>query len=98
VDSSSPALKSDRIYSIIIISLPPRGGNPIKGVILMMFFGFLIVIFAVVFFLKPDILKSRMTISSSYDKEMRVLRERLANGEISIEQYQELKKALSEEK
>ncbi|WP_367355765.1 SHOCT domain-containing protein [Mesotoga sp.] len=64
----------------------------------MMFFGFLIVIFAVVFFLKPDILKSRMTISSSYDKEMRILRERLANGEISIEQYEVLKKALYEEK
>jgi putative membrane protein len=63
-----------------------------------MFFGFLIVIFAVVFFLKPDILKSRMTISSSYDKEMRILRERLANGEISIEQYEVLKKALYEEK
>ncbi|PVD16574.1 hypothetical protein V512_006520 [Mesotoga sp. Brook.08.105.5.1] len=64
----------------------------------MMFFGFLIVIFAIVFFLKPDILKSRMAVSSSYDKEMRVLRERLANGEISIEQYEELKKTLSEEK
>jgi len=64
----------------------------------MMFFGFLIVIFAIVFFLKPDILKSRMAVSSSYDKEMRVLRERLANGEISIEQYEELKETLSEEK
>jgi len=63
-----------------------------------MFFGFLIVIFAIVFFLKPDILKSRMAVSSSYDKEMRVLRERLANGEISIEQYEELKETLSEEK
>jgi uncharacterized membrane protein len=29
---------------------------------------------------------------------MRILRERLANGEISIEQYEVLKKALYEEK
>ncbi|CCU84619.1 conserved hypothetical protein [Mesotoga infera] len=89
-------MKSDRIYSIIRITLPPGGSNGRGDT--MMFFGFLIVIFAVAFFLKPDILKSRMTISSSYDKEMRVLRERLANGEISIEQYEQLKKALSEEK
>ena len=89
-------MKSDRIYSIIEIPLPPGGFNGRGDT--MMFFGFLTVIFAVVFFLKPDILKCRMTISSSYDKEMRVLRERLANGEISTEQYGELKKALSEEK
>lgn len=63
----------------------------------MMIFGFLIVILAIAFFLKPELFRRREA-EEKTDKTSPsdILKERLARGEITTEEYEKAREKLNE--